>query len=169
MSNCIKRKDLILFYYKELKTPYLKKIESHLKECKNCQKEYKEIDNFLIQLHFKLPEIRKEDIESILDNLKDRLKKENFWVSLKENIRDFFHNLSISLSYRTQLVPVLVALLIIILGIIPWIERYNLYYKDKDFEILQIEAELSVENGESSIFDLYEDEWIMGSIHFLNS
>lgn len=154
--KCLGEKDLILFYYRELKINELEIITRHLKDCRKCFKKYEKIEAFFTQLQFQKVKLDSKDYEKIIETVRDNVHKTDFWLDLKEKLVDFWDNLRLGLSYRPVLVPIL-AVLIILLVMFPFIGRIS-RVTDRDFDILQIEMELSLEDDEWTVSDIYDDE-----------
>jgi hypothetical protein len=150
-KKCIKEKNLVLFYYKELEEEKKRKIEEHLKECSICLKEYKNIKNFLERIKISSPKIREQELDKILNQIQKVFF--NWWEDFKYTLRDFLFNLKISLKFYLKPVPVIAFLLILFL-FYPLIKNYFSY---RNFEIFQIEAKLSIEAQDLSIFDFYDE------------
>jgi len=148
-KKCIKKKNLVLFYYKELKE---KGIEEHLKECSFCSKEYKNIESFLDGIKIHPRKIEEEEIDTIINQIKQKAPF-NWWGNFKYNLKNFLFNLKTGVNFYLKPVPVIAFLLIPFL-FYPLIKNYFFYH---NFEILQIEAKLFIEAQDLSIFDSYDE------------
>lgn len=156
--KCIGEKNLILFYYRELGSDKLILIERHLKECERCSQEYGKIKSLFAWIKPQTVKLNSADYNKIIEAVKGKVYKTSFWFSLKEKLADFWDNLRLGLSYRPQLVPILVSL-IILLVTVPLIISKKAAVSDRNVDILQIEMELSLEdNDDLSIFDFYEED-----------
>lgn len=157
--KCFKEKQLILLYYGELKANQVKLIRKHLGECPDCFKRYEDIKAFSARLTLKPPQLIDGELEDMLKDIKAKVRKPNLWTSISYKINHLLENVRLGVSNKPQLVPVLVAL-ILILVFLPFVgkKERNL---DKEFDILRIEIELSLDNLEGSIFELYEEELIL--------
>lgn len=152
--RCPKKDKLTLFYYRELAEVETKFIKKHLEGCSRCQKEFQDISLTLSQLSREPLQLQAEEIEDILHKAKARIQKRNLLLEAQERLGDFRRNLRLGLSYRPQLVPILTLVLAVLL-VIPFIGRRQRFLQH-EFDILQIELELSLENTEGSMFELYE-------------
>ena len=87
------------------------------------------------------------------------------WIDISKNLKSFklessewinevFANFRFRLVYKPYLIPVAAALVVVI-ALTPLLKRRRSL--ENEFEILQIEMELSLESLEGSIFDLYGD------------
>lgn len=158
--RCFKRKKLFLFYYRELKKDKLKIIEEHLRKCPSCSNEYKNIETLLNRTRLSKPQLETKDLDLILRNVRNKLEAPTFWEAFKCRIKELAQNLYLGLLFRRQLIPVMLTL-VIILAVFP-LFRSSRYQIEKEFDILQIELELSLENtDQESIFEIYEDPSIL--------
>lgn len=107
-KKCIKKKNLVLFYYKELKE---KGIEEHLKECSFCSKEYKNIESFLDGIKIHPRKIEEEEIDTIINQIKQKAPF-NWWGNFKYNLKNFLFNLKTGVNFYLKPVPVIAFLLI---------------------------------------------------------
>lgn len=155
--RCIKEDELVLFYYRDLKKSRLKLIENHLKTCQHCLKRYKGLESLFARLKSDPLQLKKEELENILTNVRGQIRKHHILDDTRERINTFLQNLRLGLSYKPKLVPVVV-ILIVALGIWPLIGKIQRPL-DREFDILQIEVELSLDNLEWSIFELYEEDF----------
>lgn len=155
--KCIGEKDLILFYYGELENDKLILIERHLKECEKCSQEYGRIKSLFAWVKPQTVKLNSADYNKIIEAVKGKVYKTSFWFSLKEKLVDFWDNLRLGLSYRPQLVPIIV-ILIILSVTVPLIISKKTAVSDRNIDILQIEMELSLDSDDLSIFDFYEED-----------
>ena len=151
--KCLNENELILFYWKEVKEERQKKIENHLKECDRCLESYKSIVSLFARVKSDPPQLSEKEVDGILQNVKAKIQTPAHWNVLKDKIDDFSKRLRLKLTYQPQLVPVAVVLAIV-LAVIPFIGKRQAYL-DKEFDILQVQVELSLDNPEGSLFDLY--------------
>ena len=154
--RCLKEKELILFYYRELKEGRHKQLAEHLRECPRCLKKYKNIESVFSQIESKPLQLTPQELDSIVENVKARLGKLSFRERVKDRIYEFLQNLRLGLFYKPQLVPVMVALIIILGGLA--VVRSRQHFLNREFDILEIEIELSLDDVEGSIFELYEGD-----------
>jgi|GEM_PF-2540933 len=156
--KCPKEKELILFYYRELKKRRYKSIEVHLRECSHCLKRYENIGSFFAQLASKPIQLTSQELESMLQHVKQTTYKPSFLINAKDRLEDFLESIRLGLFYKPQLISVTVALIVILI-ILPLVgKRHHL---NREFDIIQIEMELSLDSIEGTIFDLYEEELVL--------
>ncbi len=158
--RCLKEKELILFYYREIPEGKLKEIEIHLKECGRCFKRYETIESLFKEITQKRIILSSQEVESMVEDVRQRIYRLSFWEKLKDGINELLQILRYGIVYKPQFVT-LAVLLIVALSIVPMAGKKML--TERDFNILQIEIELSLDNPEGSIFDLYE-----GDLSFIN-
>lgn len=153
--SCPKKDKWILFYYRELKPQVLKAMNSHIQECSCCQKEYRALEVSLSQLKSEPVDLSNQEILEIINKAKTKLALPSFIDELKARIADAGENFRLHLSYRPRLVPI--ALVVTALCVfLPFAVRQR-QILNREFDILQIQLELSLENSDVSMFELYEE------------
>lgn len=154
--SCIQDKELILYYYKDLDSPKLKKIAKHLEICAKCMNSYREIEALNSKIDRTLIELSSQETQVILGKVKEKISQDSILDKIANSISDLFKQAIFGLSYRPQLITAAVVL-IAVLVVFPFFGKKNLDSIEKEFDILQIQMELAAEDSETSIFELYED------------
>ena len=152
--RCPKEKELLLYYYQELKPKKQKYIEYHLNDCPRCSAKYSSAKSFLNHLQSRSIELKNEEVEQMITAVKEKVNEASAWGVLKEKIKDFLAALRMGFFYRPQLIPAIIVLIAFLS--IPSFFNNRQHRVDRDFDILTVEVELSLDTLEGSIFDLYE-------------
>ena len=145
-------KDLVFLYYGDSDAGVSSKLTQHLRVCKKCLREYQKLKALLSNLTIKLPPIKEEEIEELIEKVKEKV----FEPTFLEKVKYRWDYLTIHLRWRLapQLLIVTVAV-ILALVIFPWWRNFNL---DRELKILQLEAKLSLEDlSNISPFDFWEN------------
>lgn len=157
--SCLSKKELIMLYYNELEEEKKFKFKEHLKHCNKCSKAYGDVKEFLSQVEVGPVEFAYDDIvNEAVKRITSKQKELSWW----ERCRYYLEHLRDSWRWQVSYQPrrVIIAVVIILLVLIyPW--RRKSYITHKQFEILEIEMELSLQNLEGiTLFDLLEEESI---------
>ncbi|MCD6583177.1 MAG: hypothetical protein J7K71_00595 [Candidatus Omnitrophica bacterium] len=155
-------KDLASLCYVDSDTQVNSKLVHHLRVCPKCLREYQKLKILLSDLTIKLPQIKEEEVEKLIERVKERTLEPNFLERVKYRWDYLIVHLRWRLAPQLLIATVAVILALIIL---PWWRSYNL---NREFNILQLEAELSLEDlNNISPFDFWEDT--INSDNFLPS
>jgi hypothetical protein len=157
--KCPKKEELTLFYYQELGREDMERIRRHLGECRSCRMRYEQMQSTLSELKTDPIHLESREVEDILQKVKVRLTQRRPKNYLQEKLESFAGSVRLGLGYRPQLIPVAVMLIAVFL-ILPFMARERRTL-ERDFAILQIEIELSLDNPEGSLFELYEEAEIL--------
>lgn len=174
-EKCLNKNDLILYYYQALKGSQYKNVESHLAKCSHCAQDYERIKHLCREMTGSEIKLSEQDIQGMINAVLEKTQSYGFLAGLKDNLKKFLSDVWLGLSYRPQLVPALVVL-IVLLGIVPLISKNRLSVErkvvvekdavvDREIAILEIEMELSLES-EEDIFDSFESESISKIEHY---
>ncbi|MFH1768054.1 MAG: hypothetical protein ABH858_02695 [Candidatus Omnitrophota bacterium] len=152
--RCPSKSELTLFYYQDVSQDLYKRIEDHLARCSDCGKQYSDLASFLGKINKEEVKLSSKDIETILYNVKRKIEQPSFLDRAREMVNRLLEQARLGFLARRQFVPVVVILLLV-LTVMPFLGRRQ-DSLDKELAIFEIEMELSVDNLEGSLFDLYE-------------
>jgi hypothetical protein len=155
--KCPKKKELILLYYNELSQNRIDLLKDHIRGCTACSQKYHEIEAFLSGIKADRLEPTGQDYKNVTEYIQSKVHLSTGITAIFDRIQDIFYTLRLQAFYQTKLVPVL-AVLIIMLGVFSFINSKGTISSRTDLAILEIEMELSLEDHETSIFDLFDDE-----------
>lgn len=149
--NCVKEKELILFYYQELNPQRRRSIEEHINNCCLCSREYANIKSFLTDFKSEKLELTVQDYEKVSKYvLSQACQSDNYIFG---QMKDFWLSLRRRLFYQPKLIPVL-AVIVIMAGIFLFRGKNQ---TNENLDILQIELELSLDSHDGSVFDLFDE------------
>jgi len=154
--NCLKKEELVLLYYGECNERQTKLFRNHTKECISCRQAFAEIEVTCSQLKEEPPCLESGEVEEVLARVQREAKTPQTASVIKEKLSEFSENIKIALTYKPQLVPVAVVVMVMLL-ILPFLGRERGAI-EREFDILEIEMELSLESVEGSLFELYEEQ-----------
>ena len=154
--KCPKKEELILFYYRELSREAMDSISEHIKACASCAGEYQRLESFLSGINTEKIQPSLEDYQRVSQYVRSKAGQGN---PLFDKAGDFLEALRRGLCSQPKLVPVL-AVLIIAIGIFVFTNRPG-SINGRNFDILQIEIELSLDDHDYSVFDSVYDEMLL--------
>lgn len=154
---CLSKKDIIMLYYNELEEGEKIKYKEHLKDCNRCRKIYEEIQDTLSRIEAQPLEFAYQDmVDEAVKEITSKQREITLWQRLRYSIEQLRDNWFWRLNYRPQRAIVTLAIILLVF-IYPW--RKKIDVTQKQFEILEIEMELSLQNLEEiTLFDLLEEE-----------
>ncbi len=139
---CLSKKELILFFYKEVDEEKLAYYKRHLESCKKCLMRFKEIEKFLLSLKKEKIALSEEEKEELIRNVLSKIEVSSERIKIFDRIREKFIFLA-----RLSLAGVAVFLCIFFF----WQAKKS---QDKEFSILETEMILSSkELDEITVFD----------------
>lgn len=150
----IKEKDLILFFYDEIAEKKKKEISLHIKDCAQCSQRYENLKQFLKEVKTKVPQVSSVDIDKIVVNAVESVAKERMPLKFKQGLNDFCEKIGF-FTRKYFLRPQLALIVMTVLAFIIYPLRVdNKFSLEEEFNLLEIEMELSLED-DSSIVDIY--------------
>lgn len=154
--KCIKKQDLVLFYYEELKETIAHNIKEHIDSCSECRQEFENMKSLLEGIFTESIHLEEREIEDMIKASKQKPLKAFFIEGIALRLIGFIDNLKLGLAYRKPLVPVVLTL-VLLLGLFS-VLRVDKVTLEHEFNILEIQMELSLEEvDQDSIFELYDD------------
>jgi hypothetical protein len=156
--RCLSKKELILLYYNELNENITLKFKSHLRACGECSQRYLDLKQFLSGLSRDDIHISGEELDTLIDKVKERLSSPTLWERWKLKLEYIKDGLG-WIIYQPQPAFLIGLLIIITLITFPlWRRSTDL---NKEYKILEIEMELSLQDLEQiTIFDMLEEELV---------
>jgi hypothetical protein len=162
--KCVKDRELILFYYQETGRHFTSRIEQHLKSCSLCRKRYDDLLAFLQTASSAPQDLTSQEIEAMVNNIREASQAESFLARVQQRYMELTEAMSARLRYKPRLVPVALALVLLFAGTTLYHQRK--LQLQREYEILEIQVELSMESFDESVFDVYdvdslflEDSW----------
>ena len=153
--HCVNEKELLLLYYKEIPDDKRATIIEHLAVCETCKEKYQQVIFCLEKFDAGRLHLTSDELESVMVRVHEKLDAATSWQVLYEKIASGVAAVRMGLLYRPQLIPVLVVLFLM-LSLVPF-STHRQQGLEGQFDILQIQMELSLEDDNVSIFDLYEE------------
>ncbi len=153
--RCLKEKELVLFFYKEMPDRRYKRYKRHLDKCLICQRRYREIENFLSVFKEDKPFISQKDIDEVLGKVMEKVKKIQDEKSVFSINIGLFNLRKWLFSFYGRVAIATLSIFVLFIASL----SIKKYLRDKEWTIFEIELLLSYEDiDEVSFFDEYNSE-----------
>lgn len=151
--KCPSKKDLYLFYYRDIDEEKMFSIEKHMKNCIVCNKEYVKITGFLSGFEKEGIRIKEAELFSIVNRVKSQvLGRIGLKKRLEEKVKYFIEGFKWSFIYRPRYVVASIIIFIIAVGM-PI--RNKIVFQEAMMD-MQLDLVLDLDSFEEDILlDLY--------------
>ena len=152
--KCPKKKEWVLFYYKDLESKKIENFSKHLLSCNICQRQFKELE-VLSKIKEKSPSISNQELGEIVAKVKFLGSQETgFFTTVKYWFLDFLEGLRFSF-LKPKLVFVIMTAVILLI-FLPFRHQDKISFED-NFVELQLEL-VSEEDSLDIFLDFYISE-----------
>lgn len=149
----LSKKELILFYYRELKSKKKAGLEAHLRVCPKCRKELSQLKEQLSRLSFKPVDLEKGELNQIISKVKEEAKtaknKTNLFC-LKNYFSNFVRGLSLFF-LKPKTAVVAVSLFLFVFAVYFYGNQNNNFSAD----VFAVEVDLVIDDEFDILLDSY--------------
>ena len=156
---CLSKKELVLFFYKEVDEEKLAYYKRHLESCKKCLMRFKEIEKFLLSLKKEKIALSEEEKEELIRNVLSKIEASSERIKIFDKI---FNKIREKFIFFVRLSLAGVAVFLCIFFF--WQAKKS---QDKEFSILETEIILS--SKELDKITVFDEEDLENEVLFFAS
>lgn len=155
--KCFSKKQMLLFFYNEIKGKGRKLMEEHFLLCQRCEKKYENLNKFLCAVEKEKVDISHNDLNGILRLIETQANLVPVLSRLRQRIVFTAQHIIASLTYRPQ-AAVVTLVVIAALSLLPVINKERI--KTAREGIVDIEMELVFEDSNNAdvILDIFSPD-----------
>jgi|GEM_PF-2552235 len=145
--KCLSEKQMLLFFYNELKPQGKKLTEEHLSVCRHCSGRYDKLNNFLNIADKEKVDISRDNLNEILRQIEPFVKPESALTRMQQKLSFIVQDVLAALTRRPQ-VAVVALMIIAVISLLPVINKGRMEMSRED--VVDIEMELVFEDSNNT-------------------
>ncbi|MDD4182515.1 MAG: hypothetical protein PHT53_01635 [Candidatus Omnitrophica bacterium] len=145
--KCPDEKQMLLFFYNELKTPEKKLTEEHFLACSHCSGRYEKLSSFLNTVDRGKVDISQDNLNDILKQIEPSIKPVSILTRLQQKFSFVAEDILTALTRRPQVAVVALAIIAVI-SLLPVINKGKTELARED--VVDIEMELVFEDSNNT-------------------
>lgn len=152
--RCPHEKQMLLFFYNELKAQEKKLAEEHFSICKHCSESYKSLNKLLSAAEKEKVDISRDSLDNILKQIESQTKPISVLAHLQQRFVFVAQGIMSALIRRPQ-VAVIALAIIAVISLLPVVNKTRIQAARED--VVDIEMELVFEDANNTdvILDIF--------------
>jgi len=152
--KCLSEKQMLLFFYNELKPQERKLIEEHLSVCRHCSESRDKLNNFLNIADKEKVDISRDNLNEILRQLKPSVKQESALTRLRQKLSFITQDILAALTRRPQ-IAVAALTIIAVISLLPVINKGRMEMAREDMVDIEMELVFEDSNNTDVMLDIF--------------
>jgi len=152
--KCPHEKQMLLFFYNELKAQEKKLMEEHFLACKHCSGHYERLINFLNAVDKEKVDISQDSLNDILKQIEPSIKPISILTRLQQKFSFIAEDILAALTRRPQVAALALAIIAAI-SLLPVINRERAEMAREDVVDIEMELVFEDSNNTDVILDIF--------------
>ena len=152
--KCLSKKQMLLFFYNEMKEQERKLASLHFLRCSRCNKKYESLNKFLCLAEKEKVDISRDSLNNILKQIETQTRKESILSRVRQRIAFVTQDIMAAIAYRPQVAVVALAI-IAIFSLLPIMNKERIEVSKEGIVDIEMELVFEDSNNTDVILDIF--------------
>ena len=156
--RCLSKKQMLLFFYNEMKEQEKKLASLHFLHCSRCNKKYESLNKFLCIAEKDKMDISRDSLNNILKQIETQTRKVSIVSRMRQRIAFVTQDITAAIAYRPQVAVVALAI-IAIFSLLPIMNKERIEMSKEGIVDIEMELVFEDSNNTDVILDIFSPDY----------